>query len=479
MSTPLNQDHNTPFVSVLVLNFDGRKILPDCLRSIYEMNYPSDKFEVVVIDNCSVDESADKALELFPQIQLIRNNANLGFAEGNNVFLRQANNSLVALVNNDARPEKNWLKELVETYRELQDEKIGAIASKIVFDVDVIPLYMAFESIAKDADLYRVSRINSLTVNGVDYLEKIPENYGVLNVEIDGSQPFRWVGEKALIPLSVKEEQLKEEFDVVITLHSEHNQQISVGSDPRYATRMSLASGINTISLTVKGSEIRKVLNSTGSLLLSNGSGADRGFKEIDFGQYSTIEEVFGFCGASVLLNREMLNEVGIFAPRFFMYYEDTDLSWRMRSQGWKIYYCPKAVMIHRHAFSSTEGSPFFTFFVERNRLFMLLRNASASLAMLETSKYMFKRCIAIIKLLPAVLMHKHKWLEQELARQRALQSLILNLPRLLRERIRLLRPRINHQVETDWLQPVSWWRQRTSTNETLNLLGVSDAIEN
>lgn len=120
-------------------------------------------------------------------------------------------------------------------------------------------------------------------------------------------------------------------------------------------------------------------IQNAGILLLSDGSGADRGFHEPDRGQYDKSEEVFGACGASALYRREMLDDVGLLDETFFMYYEDTDLSWRMRSRGWKVVYEPAAVVDHVHAGTSREWSPFFIFHVDRNRLFMVLKNGSGS----------------------------------------------------------------------------------------------------
>jgi GT2 family glycosyltransferase len=132
-------------------------------------------------------------------------------------------------------------------------------------------------------------------------------------------------------------------------------------------------------------------IQNAGSLLLSDGSGADRGFREPDRGQYDTAEEVFGACGASVLYRRQMLEDVGVFDETFFMYYEDTDLNWRMRLRGWSVLYEPDAVVDHVHAGSSREWSPFFTFHVDRNRIFVLLKNASLSMAT--------RSCVALARL--------------------------------------------------------------------------------
>jgi GT2 family glycosyltransferase len=117
-------------------------------------------------------------------------------------------------------------------------------------------------------------------------------------------------------------------------------------------------------------------IQSAGTELHEDGGGGDRGSGEIDDGQYNRLEEVFGLNGASALLCRRALEDVGLLDEAFFMYYEDTDLSWRLRLRGWKILYQPAAEVYHVHAASSREWSPFFTFHADRNRLLMLLKNA-------------------------------------------------------------------------------------------------------
>jgi GT2 family glycosyltransferase len=119
-----------------------------------------------------------------------------------------------------------------------------------------------------------------------------------------------------------------------------------------------------------------QVLQNTGLLLLSDGGGGDRGTGEVDRGQYDRREEVFGFCGAAALLRRDALDDAGMFDETFFAYYEDTDLSWRLRLRGWKILFEPAAVVWHAHSATSREGSAFFTFHADRNRLFTLVKDA-------------------------------------------------------------------------------------------------------
>jgi GT2 family glycosyltransferase len=123
------------------------------------------------------------------------------------------------------------------------------------------------------------------------------------------------------------------------------------------------------------------VINNVGSNLFAGGFGGDRGFLEVDEGQYDEPADVFAWCGGAVLLKRRYLDEVGTFDERFFLYYEDTDLSWRGQLRGWRYVYEPRALVRHHHAQSSGVGSPLFRFSTERNRLLMLAKNAPAKLA--------------------------------------------------------------------------------------------------
>jgi len=92
--------------------------------------------------------------------------------------------------------------------------------------------------------------------------------------------------------------------------------------------------------------------------LLSDGSGADRGFREPDRGQYDTAEEVFGACGASVLYRRQMLEDWG-YSTRRFHVLRGHRPQLGMRLRGWSVLYEPDAVVDHVHAGSSREWSPF------------------------------------------------------------------------------------------------------------------------
>src|SRR5574339_807722 len=84
-------------------------------------------------------------------------------------------------------------------------------------------------------------------------------------------------------------------------------------------------------------------------------------------------------CGASMLIKRTLIEDIGALDEDFFAYYEDTDLCYRTRLYGKKIVFAARSVVYHVHAATSVEWSPFFTFLVLRNKLLVHLKNSPAS----------------------------------------------------------------------------------------------------
>ena len=118
-------------VSVVILNFNGKKFLSKCLSSLFKSDYPN--FEVILVDNASTDESIELVQRYFCQysnLRIICNNRNLGFAEGNNIGAKAAKGKYVVFLNNDTEVDPEWLKELVMVLE--SDETIGAAQSKLL-----------------------------------------------------------------------------------------------------------------------------------------------------------------------------------------------------------------------------------------------------------------------------------------------------------------------------------------------------------
>jgi GT2 family glycosyltransferase len=115
-------------------------------------------------------------------------------------------------------------------------------------------------------------------------------------------------------------------------------------------------------------------INNAGSALLPDGYAYDRGLGDADDGRWDLAEDVEAFSGGAAMLRTEAVRGVGGFPGPFFLYYEDTDTSVRLRKAGWRIRYVPTARAVHLHAASSDAASARFHFYNERNRLLMLVR---------------------------------------------------------------------------------------------------------
>lgn len=82
-------------------------------------------------------------------------------------------------------------------------------------------------------------------------------------------------------------------------------------------------------------------------------------------------------------MQKNIFDDLGGFDEKFFMYYEDSDLSWRLRHLGYKVGFEPSAVVRHIHAGSSGEWSPTFRYYVTRNRHLNCIKNANFGFAIL------------------------------------------------------------------------------------------------
>ncbi len=114
-----------------------------------------------------------------------------------------------------------------------------------------------------------------------------------------------------------------------------------------------------------------------GKIDWNNVYGVARGVDEVDKGQFERVEDTDFATGTCMLLSRKALREVGMFNERYFMYYEDTELSVRMKKNGYKVLYVPKASVWHKVAQSSGIGSELNDYFITRNRLLFAFRYAS------------------------------------------------------------------------------------------------------
>jgi len=115
-------------------------------------------------------------------------------------------------------------------------------------------------------------------------------------------------------------------------------------------------------------------LDSAGMLLCRDGSSKQRGHLE-SMESYARLQETLLPSGAAAFYRREMLDEIGLFDESFFLYCEDTDLGLRARWAAWECLYVPEAVVEHRYSHSAGKASGLKACYVERNRLYLIVKN--------------------------------------------------------------------------------------------------------
>ncbi len=223
-------------ISVIVVSYNTRDMLRDCLKSLFE-NSGGLELEVFVVDNDSKDDSARMVRENFKQVHLIENKTNLGFAAANNQAYERATGQYVILLNPDAYIKPGALENSISFMED--HPECGLCGGRLVnLDGDLDPSARKFPN-----SLYKFFTLSGLS-------DRFPSS------RIFGRGDFKY-------------------FD--------HN----------------------------------------------------------------SVQEVDWVPGTFTIYRRRMLTQTGLFDERFFIYYEETDLCFRAKKNGWKVFFIPHAEVVH------------------------------------------------------------------------------------------------------------------------------------
>lgn len=253
MTENLQSDIEVPLVSIVLVNFRGAEDTLACLQYFDDIDWPANRLQLIVVDNDSGDGSELRIRREAPNVEVYQSGANLGFAGGCNLGVGKARGSYVGFINNDARPDRGWVREAVKVMEE--DPAVGAVASKVL---------------DWDGKL-------------IDY--------------VDGS--LTWYG-----------------------------------------------------------------------------MGYKRQAEWPDSALYSAPKNVLFGTGAAMFVPTELFREVGGFDERFFMFYEDVDLGWRLNVLGYDVRYVPTSLAFHRHHVTMKKFGNFReSYLLERNALMSMYKN--------------------------------------------------------------------------------------------------------
>lgn len=339
-----------PLVSIIITNLNGSVHLPDLFASLHAQTYRN--FEIVFVDDNSCDDSVSIA-KTFGEVKIVRISTSVGFAKANNIGLKSSCGELVAILNNDTRVDPNWLESLVTELR--KDNLIAVVSPKIRF-------WQKFQRIALISSYEFQIELNELILT-LEYKKYFIRNGNVSGSVLDANLANDSYGIEFDIPI--------QETPIAIALHACIQQAISISVGSISQTIITKAAGTR---LDFRFPETSKkeafhIINNAGSVERAPLKPADRGFGEVDRGQYDVAEDVDLFCGCSGLIRRDALHGCVLFIDEFVAYYEDSELSKRLTGRGYRIRYCPNAIVYHKHSSTTVELSVFWRKHTTKNAI--------------------------------------------------------------------------------------------------------------
>jgi GT2 family glycosyltransferase len=382
-----------PLVGIVVVDYNGGDRTVACVERLHQLTWPADRLRIVLVDNASTNgAAAGTVTQRWPDVDVVRSPVNLGFGGGCNLgFDRLRDATYVALVNNDALPEPDWLEPLVAALDD--DARLGAATPKVLLAEEYARCTITTDEAT--APTHRDPRrlgvqVSGIEVDGADVLDDALARSGVWGWEHDAvtvGGRFRWTADRAELLVPVRSGARRIALRLACGLGARRAKvDVGGGTAPTVEVDVGVQPAWVTLDAPPPG-ERERLVNNAGLVLLDDGQLADRGYLEPDGPPYDEPADVFGWSGACVLLRRAYVDDVGGFDARLFLYYEDGDLSWRGRLRGWRYRYVPDAVVHHERSASVGNVSPLVRHLARRNQLIVLAKDAPARLAWRAVAK--------------------------------------------------------------------------------------------
>jgi len=269
---------------------------------------------------------------------------------------------------------------------------------------------------------------------------------------------------------------LKKGVEYIATLNND------VEVDPRWLSELTLIaksdSHIGAVASRMKYFHNRKIINGIGVDLNLMGYAWDRHQGEIFKKEMEYSEEVISFCAGSVLLNSSALREIGLFNPWHRYYLEDVDLSFRLRSKGWRIVTAPHSIIYHKFSASTKQGSLFKDYYILRNRLKIFL----TYLPLNEKGRIALRKVIRKEMGIAYHQLRRGQWMRAWL-QMKAFLGCIFALPQIARSRKAYLRQRPSFELLTKSFEPdilpyFRWDYERADKvkpNQNMIIMGYND----
>lgn len=382
-------------ISIIIVNFNGRHLLFECLHALESLDYPRSEFEVILVENNSSDDSVPYIKRYFPWVVLVELEENTGFTGGNNIGISKAQGEYIVFLNTDVRVEQGWLRALVHS---ASQKNIGIVSSKLRYAVPFINVEISSRAVPRSQLTMSIDHspvgvlVEDVICEDQSLTKQVFYKDGFYEKK-DGEVTIRRTQGVAhvLVPFPLE----KTSHEYVFTIHGYESSdkhpidvKLRFGNETHEITVLPYHT--HEIKITMRLNKVKDhliwLVQNAGNIVSASGYSKDRGslvvlqdhevreFYEPESSYFEQGKQLLSACGAACLIKRDVLDHVGTFDGHYFMYYEDVELSLRAWRAGWNVVFEPKAIGYHRHrATTGTDESAFLIEHVERNRMAMVI----------------------------------------------------------------------------------------------------------
>jgi len=129
-------------VSVIVCTYNGEKKIRQCLKALENQEYPKEKLEIVIVDDCSTDNTVEVVKE-FSNVKLIRHHENYGLGKSRNTGIMNSVGEIIVFTDDDCIPDKFWIYELAKIYKKPEIDGVGGKIEPFSVN-NIIEKYIAY-----------------------------------------------------------------------------------------------------------------------------------------------------------------------------------------------------------------------------------------------------------------------------------------------------------------------------------------------
>lgn len=357
---------------IFILNYNGAKFLNDCLLSLKSINAQNHRVGINVVDNGSTDNSKE-IVNLISDVNYIELGKNYGFSKGNNLGVQKRIKQLgfkpdyLMFLNNDTKVDANLINAIDKTFN--TNPKAAMVGVKSLFMDDFIPV--SFDII----DNYLDVKVVGDNI-GTDAMRYRPFKGYYLK---DNTWRIKKGG---CLFVPVRDKNLKSSIKLSSAGYGLLRTLKSFYRDGNVFKKDFLPSGDFLVNqyFDFAPENYIKLIQNAGSFVTKRFEAGDMGSFEIDTGQYDQDRELSAVCGVAMAIKTDLFNKLDGFDPHFFAYYEDTDLSLRVKREGYECCYSAAALIHHVHAGSSGVATNYFKYNVTYSRLYFLSKFAPSAL---------------------------------------------------------------------------------------------------